>query len=312
MVSDEFKDENAIKDGEILFIYEAKMDNPNGDPDNENIPRMDYNTGTNLVSDVRLKRYIRDYFSDNIKGDKNNIFVRREGKVQSSTERAKDFHTNPEEIIEKCADIRMFGATIALKPESEKEGSEPKGKGNSIKLTGPVQFTWAYSLNQVELLNSYSITTTFASVSGNQQGSMGKDYRVYYSLLAFYGVINSKRALESHLTKEDIRNLDTAMIKSLQSQATRTKIGQSPLLYIRTEYDRPKFIGDLREFVSLNQSSSSIRSSGDYSLDLQELVSEIRKNDKCSLANIWLNKHLNIGDKGFLREKPFNLIDENE
>ncbi len=47
---------------EILFIYDAKMSNPNGDMDNENKPRMDYDTSTNLVSDVRLKRYVRDYF----------------------------------------------------------------------------------------------------------------------------------------------------------------------------------------------------------------------------------------------------------
>jgi CRISPR-associated protein Csh2 len=149
-----------VKDGEILFVYESKMNNPNGDPDNENIPRMDYSTGTNLVSDVRLKRYIRDYFSDNLKEDKNDIFVKRVEKVQNSTERAKDFNTDPDEIINRCIDIRMFGATITLK--SDKGKSDTSAKGKSIKLTGPVQFTWAYSLNQVELVNSYSITTTFS------------------------------------------------------------------------------------------------------------------------------------------------------
>jgi len=53
--------EVKIKNSDILFIYDAKLCNPNGDPDDENKPRMDYDTHRNLVSDVRLKRYIRDY-----------------------------------------------------------------------------------------------------------------------------------------------------------------------------------------------------------------------------------------------------------
>ena len=60
---------------DFLFIYEAKHTNPNGDPDNENKPRMDNFTQTNLVSDVRLKRYIRDYF----KQQGHEIFVDMQG-----------------------------------------------------------------------------------------------------------------------------------------------------------------------------------------------------------------------------------------
>ena len=62
---------------EILFIYDAKMTNPNGDMDNENKPRMDYDTNTNLVSDVRLKRYLRDYFEKQL-GEP--IFITKKAK----------------------------------------------------------------------------------------------------------------------------------------------------------------------------------------------------------------------------------------
>ena len=54
---------------EILFLFDAKQSNPNGDMDDENKPRMDWETETNLVSDVRLKRYIRDYL-EKFKGEK--------------------------------------------------------------------------------------------------------------------------------------------------------------------------------------------------------------------------------------------------
>ena len=49
------------KNSEILFLYDATLTNPNGDPDDENRPRIDPKTGVNLVTDVRLKRYFRDF-----------------------------------------------------------------------------------------------------------------------------------------------------------------------------------------------------------------------------------------------------------
>ena len=77
------------------------------------------------------------------------------------------------------------------KTDEEKSGKadrqvKEKSKGSSIQITGPVQFAWGYSLNKVELVDSYSITTAFSSVEGNKMGSMGKDYRIYYSLIAFF------------------------------------------------------------------------------------------------------------------------------
>ena len=75
-----------IKNSEILFIYDAMMSNPNGDPDDENRPRMDYERERNLVSDVRLKRYIRDYLQD--KGYE--IFIAKfEDQTVNATQRLK-------------------------------------------------------------------------------------------------------------------------------------------------------------------------------------------------------------------------------
>ena len=56
---------------DFLFIYEGQKTNPNGDPDMENKPRMDYDTKTNLVTDLRVKRNIREY----VKDSGNQIFV---------------------------------------------------------------------------------------------------------------------------------------------------------------------------------------------------------------------------------------------
>lgn len=83
---------NSIKNSsDFLFIYEAIQCNPNGDPDQENKPRMDYDTGTNLVTDTRLKRFLRDYLKNNgheifvdfVEDRKVNMAQRIEGIVKS-------------------------------------------------------------------------------------------------------------------------------------------------------------------------------------------------------------------------------------
>lgn len=77
---------------EILFLYDVENNNPNGDPNDENKPRIDEENGRNLVTDVRLKRTIRDYLKDY---KNQNIFVQEivfeDGTIQDGKTRAKDF-----------------------------------------------------------------------------------------------------------------------------------------------------------------------------------------------------------------------------
>ena len=154
---------------EILYIYDAKLTNPNGDPDEENRPRMDYERDMNLVSDLRLKRYIRDYLLQLGK----DIFVRRvDDKPVTADKRIKDLEDSSEDwILDNWIDVRMFGATMTVKKDTR-------------TYIGPIQFNWGYSLNKVELLEA-SITSHFSSSASATQGTIGKDYRVKYSLIAF-------------------------------------------------------------------------------------------------------------------------------
>jgi CRISPR-associated protein Csh2 len=71
---------------EFLFLYDAALCNPNGDPDQENKPRMDRATKTNLVSSFRIKRYIRDYLIDNETNGSIDVFVRQMGEQKISVE----------------------------------------------------------------------------------------------------------------------------------------------------------------------------------------------------------------------------------
>lgn len=270
------------KNSEILFIYDAKMCNPNGDPDDENKPRRDYLTSRNLVSDVRLKRYIRDYL-ESIGFE---IFVSKiEGKSVTADERLRIFFKNQgrdvnlnklkEEdlkfILSKLIDIRFFGATLPIK------GSEESSKGVSSNFTGPIQFSWGYSLNKVDLVESNSITSTFSG-KVEEYGTFGKDWRVYYSLISFYGIISGYRAIETQLSTDDVNIFDKAIINSIPKMAsTRSKIGQIPRFYLRIEYkDKETFLGDLRSYVKLDK-EEGLRDIYDFEINFDALYELLNK-----------------------------------
>ncbi|WP_083852799.1 type I-B CRISPR-associated protein Cas7/Csh2 [Caloramator australicus] len=289
-----------MNNSEILFLYDAKFANPNGDPDEENRPRMDSERDINLVSDLRLKRYIRDYLLD--KGY--DIFVRKvEDKSVTAEKRMEEFKNSTEdEILNKLIDVRMFGATMPI-------------KGDNKAYIGPVQFNWGYSLNKVELLEA-GITSHFSTNEKAQQGTMGRDFRVKYSLIAFSGVVSGKRAAKTKLTDDDLKLLDEAMRHSIQNQATRSKIGQYPRLYIRVEYiDSETILGDFRDLIILKEKVESIRDIKECFLDIKKLVDTLREN-RDKIKNIYYfvdeNLELKINEGVIVLSealKDFNLIE---
>ncbi|MDW7669879.1 MAG: type I-B CRISPR-associated protein Cas7/Csh2 [Bacillota bacterium] len=248
-----------MNNGQILFLYDAKLTNPNGDPDEENRPRMDAIQEKNLVTDLRLKRYIRDFALDQGR----EIYVQKvNDKHVTSEERIKGM--TPEEAVENFVDVRLFGATITK-------------KGDNRSYIGPVQFNWGYSLNKVELVEA-SITSHFSSTSGNKQGSIGKDYRVKYSFLAFSGTISGNRGEKVNLSKNDIEFLDKAMVKSIPLLSTRSKIGQYPRLYLRLEFnDKETMLKDLRTLIKLTK-EEEIFDINEVKLEVKDLIDYLKNN----------------------------------
>lgn len=290
-----------MKNSDILFLYDAKLTNPNGDADDENRPRMDYERSLNLVSDVRLKRYIRDYLQS--KG--HDIFVAKlEDKTLNATERLKELFKKYEGkvnlnkiekaekdwVLDQLTDVRMFGATMPIKSEGS--------KGSSMIFTGPIQFNWGYSLNKVDLVESSTITSHFSSESSNERGSMGKDYRLYYSLIAFHGLISGGRAKQTRLTDKDIDELDKAVVRSIPLQATRSKVGQFPRLYVRVEYVNDQFVlGDMRDLLQLDR-KDGLRSISEVEINIDNLVEKLGKvKDKIETIYFWQDESLQLTSK---------------
>jgi len=292
------------KNSEILFLYDAQLCNPNGDPDEENKPRMDYEAGRSLVSDVRFKRYLRDYWLEIQEeewkrlgyDEHQDIWIRKfaenpedEPKTVSAKQRinelakrfnnksasAKETIKKPEFkqwLLERLIDIRYFGATITV-------GDEEGRSGDSIPLTGPVQFTWGYSLNRAEILPSSTITSHFAGreqEEKSQYGTMGKDWRIKYALLAFYGIVSAWRAKGTQLSDRDLMLFDSSIVKAIPLIATtRSKLNQTPRLYLRIEYkDDQTFLGDLRTWINLDQ-KDGLASIVDVQLEYSSLINRI-------------------------------------
>ena len=310
-----------INNSDILFIYDAKLCNPNGDPDDENKPRMDYDTETNLVSDVRLKRYIRDYLVSECQDQE--IFVSKvDGKTVNATKRLEKLFEKYEEsgkktkvnlkklqsnhidwLLSKLIDVRLFGATMPITSE--------EGSGASSNFTGPIQFNWGYSLNKAAINPSSSITSTFAGRTREKErdkdsieySTIGKDWRVLYSLIAFHGIISGKRAIYTNLTESDVKLIDNALIQAIPLEATtRSKIGQTPRLLIRIEYkDNKTFLGDLRRYVELklrnNLTQEKLRDITEIELDITALTGLLKKHkDKIHKIYLWKHDELQIKD----------------
>lgn len=282
------------KNSEILFLYDAKMCNPNGDPDDENRPRMDYDRERCLVSDVRLKRYLRDYLEEmghTIYVTKSAGVVQAMGRIQEVLGKEKVSGDDLPELLEKLLDARLFGATMPIK-------GERRGGGEAVNLTGPVQFTWGYSLNKVQPVDSSTISSQFATREEAGQGTFGKDYRLYYALVAFHGVVSARRAQsmlarsgnrpQSATSEEDLALMDEAMICAIPLLATRSKIGQYPRLYARFVFrDADTFMGDLRDDLQLSE-TSGLREIGDYSIELGGISRHMEQvKDRLDLILVW-------------------------
>ncbi len=270
---------------EFLFIYDVTDANPNGDPLDENKPRIDEETGINIVTDVRLKRTIRDFLF-NYKGyngeNGKDIFVRtidsEKGGLKDGKERSSDFKNSKEDIINNCIDIRLFGGVLPLDKDS-------------IKFTGPIQFKMGRSLHKIEL-KLIKGTGAFASKAGKKQQTFREEYILPYSLIAFYGVVNENAAQDTGLSDDDLTEFYEAIWEGTKNLISRSKMGHIPRLLIKIKHEKPYFfIGDLDKYVKIQTElpDEKIRDISDVILDLSALSEVIEKN-KANISNIDIKK----------------------
>jgi CRISPR-associated protein Csh2 len=294
---------------EILFGYDIRMGNPNGDPD-ENRPRS-LPDGRFYVTDVRLKRFARDYLAakgqeilvGNIEGRTTNLT----GRVAHYLESVGKAKANGEELVnillDAFIDARWFGSSLAFKSQKEEDSGsvEPsddlladtkaqKGKKKPTEwkpnpipktLTGTVQFNMGEVLHEAEEIQIQG-TSVFGSDEEKKQGTFTNYAALRYALIAFHGVANEHSAKKSRMTDADYDALLRALWNGVRSVGnTRTKIGQVPRLLLSVEYQPGEEFqfGNLMDYVKLQavtgKPERAWASPDDYRMDLSRLFERL-------------------------------------
>ena len=286
---------NSILKSEILFLYETSYNIPNGDPFTGE-QRYDEETKKILVSDVRIKRFIRSYFED-IKQFP--IYVSEKtgaGKTDAkgvlawiAANRNKNKKTDVGEILKEQIDVRLFGGISTLSDDDLKKITVDNNicVNGHVQYTGPVQFALLNpSLNKVNM-RMHQNTTHFTSKGGKTQGSIGTTTVVPYSLIQIHGWVNQRIAETTGMTEADLTNMFEALWYGTSGEGSshsRSKIGQDAILLLNIVYDgENKKIYGADRLIDLNpkvgKREEDIRCFDDYSLDFTKFNTVV-KSDK--------------------------------
>lgn len=202
---------------DFVLFFDVTNGNPNGDPDAGNLPRMDPETSQGLVSDVCLKRKIRNYVAaahDGAAG--HNIYMTERAVLNEAHAKAYDATGLKQEskklpkkdedaaaltrwMCDNFWDIRTFGAVMTTEV-------------NAGQVRGPVQISFARSLEPVLPLE---ISITRSSVTNekdrDKERTMGRKHIVPYGLYRVHGFINAKLAEKTGFSQADLDTLWLAL-----------------------------------------------------------------------------------------------------
>lgn len=204
---------------EFVLLFDVKNGNPNGDPDAANAPRVDPETGHGLVTDVALKRKVRDYLA--LTRDDLPMFIQSIVALNTLKSRAADDVQPPLTKEERegkrpiprlqtklCADyydIRMFGAVLAT--------GEAGDRLNAGQVRGPVQLTFARSVDPILPLDAAITRQARTTEERMETGTteFGRKPFVPYGLYRAHGYVNPFLADRTGVASSDLEALWEAL-----------------------------------------------------------------------------------------------------
>ncbi len=299
---------------EFLFLYDVSWANPNGDPMDENKPRIDEETGINYVTPDRFKRTIRDTLV--VMGE--TVFLREIRKEDLTLLDKSDilkqyFDGKIDNVIKQAIDIRLFGGTFAIDTGKKKKSSEEETTERARGITGPVQFKFGRSLHRVKpVLVKGSSVMPSEGQKDKTRGSLPERWVVPYALIVFYGIANEaasvfrneKGEVIAELSDDDIFKMLKAIWighKSSTDVISYSKFGHEPRLLIEIIYKERTLthMGELDKLVSINtdKREEEIRDIEEVEIDLSKLKEKVKKyKDKIKKVRY------KLGDRVRLRE----------
>ncbi len=273
---------------DFVLLFDVKDGNPNGDPDAGNMPRIDAETGRGLVTDVCLKRKVRNFVSVS-KGDEPpyDIYVREKAVLNETHEKAfiavgaeedlkkEKGRKGTSETVEKARkwictnffDVRTFGAVMSTNI-------------NCGQVRGPVQLTFARSMNPI-VSQEHSITRMAVATkeeAKKQDGdnrTMGRKHTVPYGLYRCHGFISAHLAQQTGFSEEDLELFFTALEQMFEHDRSAARGEMTTRgLYV---FKHNSLLGNAhanklfqRIKVTLNSEDKPPRDFADYSVTVDE------------------------------------------
>ncbi len=224
---------------DFVYIFDVQDGNPNGDPDAGNLPRVDVETGVGLVTDVCLKRKIRNYVDIAKSGNPHfDIFIREaavldtlvndayEAPEVKNADKNKAKDKAQKALCNRYYDIRAFGAVIAT---SKKQG----------QVRGPIQLTFARSIDPV-VCQSHTITRmAVTKEDSNSDKTMGRKATIPYGLYLAHGFVSVNLAKQTGFNTEDLDLLWTALLNMFDNDRSAAKGLMSARKLILFEHSSP-------------------------------------------------------------------------
>lgn len=232
---------------DFVYLFDIKNGNPNGDPDNGNMPRIDNDTQKGLVTDVALKRKIRNYVDLTRGGEPPHAIYMREKAVlnqthgqayaalglKSETKKLPKDEAKARELTrwmcQNFYDVRTFGAVMTTEV-------------NAGQVRGPVQLSFSESIDPIL---PQEVTITRSSVTNerdaDKERTMGRKYIVPYGLYRCHGFVSANLAGDdtkgTGFSQEDLGLLFEALCRMFEHDRSAARMEMNPQELIVFRHD---------------------------------------------------------------------------
>lgn len=258
---------------DFVYLYDVKDGNPNGDPDQANLPRADAENQEGIVTDVCIKRKVRNYVS--LKHDHNspfNIFIRQDTILNKIIDSAKGEkpQDRQKDLCSAYYDIRTFGAVLS---------TGDKGAGT---VRGPVQFTFSRSEDRIyqaeHSITRCAVTTEKEAIAQEKRehaSTFGRKATVPYALYRMHGFISAVDAAKTGFSEEDLSLLWEALINAFEHDRAAARGEMNPrklIVFKHSNHLGNARSGELFEKVSIESTTVIPRDYKDYKITVDKQV----------------------------------------
>jgi CRISPR-associated protein Csd2 len=252
---------------DFVFFFDVKDGNPNGDPDQLNLPRADAEDQHGLVTDVCIKRKIRNYVMLEKKLEPPfDIFIRQEqvlNRIIDGTQ-GETIQQRQNNLCERYFDIRTFGAVLS---------TGEKGAGT---IRGPVQLTFSRSEDRIYQAE-HSITRCAVTTEEDAKKQESREYAttfgrkstIPYALYRMHGFISASDAIKTKFSEEDLKLLWKSLINAFEHDRAAARGEMSPVklvIFKHLSHLGNALSGQLFKRVSITRKSDLPRKIEDYQI----------------------------------------------